>query len=97
MRNEIILTFNYNLIALHLWGDFFNLKTTTQFKVYDSVANLPKNWNDLAVKNIFLTREYLEILEKSAPTNMICHFIGVFQNEELVGVVFGQVEILCLK
>ena len=66
------------------------MKTTTQFKVYDSVANLPKNWNDLAVKNIFLTREYLEILEKSAPTNMICHFIGLFQNEELVGIAISQ-------
>ncbi len=42
------------------------------------------------MKNIFLSREYLEILEKSAPINMRCFFIGFFDKEELVGIGLSQ-------
>ena len=34
--------------------------------------------------------KYLEILEKSAPVNMSCHFIGIFNNSELVGIAVSQ-------
>ena len=60
------------------------------FTIYSKVSKLPENWNSLAVNNIFLTKEYLEILEKSAPVNMTCHFIGIFNNSELVGIAVSQ-------
>jgi predicted N-acyltransferase len=51
---------------------------------------LPLEWNSLAKDNIFLTRQYLEVLENSCPVNMICHFIGFFDDDKLVGIVVTQ-------
>lgn len=73
-----------------MWGDFFDLKTTLTYKIFDSVTELPENWNDFADHNIFLSKDYLEILEKSAPENMTCHFIGFYQNNILVGIAISQ-------
>lgn len=66
------------------------MNTNYSFKIYDSVSLLPLEWNSLTADNIFLTREYLEVLEKSAPINMTCHFIGLFQEDELVGIALSQ-------
>lgn len=60
------------------------------FKIYSSTNQLPKNWNDLAVGNIFLSTNYLKVLEDSAPKNMICSFIGLFKNNDLVGIAISQ-------
>lgn len=66
------------------------MKTPLSIEIYTSTADLPENWNDLAIENIFLSREYLEILEKSPPHNMICHFVGLFKEKELVGIALSQ-------
>lgn len=71
-------------------GDFFYLKTPLSIKIYSSVSELPDNWDTLAIENIFLSTQYLEILEKSAPTNMIPHFIGLFKEKELVCIAVSQ-------
>ncbi len=71
-------------------GDFFCLKTPLSIKIYSAVAALPEHWNDFAVANIFLSTAYLEVLEQSPPSNMICHFIGLFDKEELVGIALSQ-------
>ena len=51
---------------------------------------LPENWDDLAQENIFLSKKYLEVLEKSAPENMVCHFIGIFKEDKLEGIALSQ-------
>lgn len=66
------------------------MKTPLSIKIYSSVSGLPNNWDSLAIENIFLSTKYLEILEKSAPTNMIPHFIGLFKEKELVGIAISQ-------
>jgi len=66
------------------------LNTSFSFKIYNSSSQLPKEWDTIAVKNIFLTQNYLSILEKSAPKNMSCFFIGIFHNETLVGIALSQ-------
>jgi predicted N-acyltransferase len=66
------------------------LKTHLPIKFYTSVDQLPHNWNDLAIDNVFLSKAYLEILEKSGPINMISHFIGFFEEEKLVGIALSQ-------
>jgi len=71
-------------------GDFFYLKTPLHIEIYESVSELPENWNDLAIENIFLSKEYLKVLELSAPSNMHCHFIGLFRENELVGISISQ-------
>ena len=60
------------------------------YQIYYSYKNLPSHWDDLAKNNIFLSADYLEILEKSAPINMVCHFIGFFRDTELVGIALSQ-------
>ncbi|RKS95376.1 peptidoglycan biosynthesis/recognition protein [Flavobacterium limicola] len=60
------------------------------FKIYNSTVELPEKWDDLAVSTIFLSKKYLQVLEKSSPDNMICHFIGIFDNPTLVGIAISQ-------
>jgi len=67
-----------------------SFENSLTFNIFSHTDQLPKSWNDLAIKNIFLSTDYLKILEQSAPTNMICHFIGIFQQEELVGIAISQ-------
>lgn len=66
------------------------MSTNYSFEIYTSVSLLPLEWNSLTADNIFLTREYLEVLEKSSPINMLCHFIGIFKQEKLVGIALTQ-------
>jgi len=66
------------------------LKTTVSYQIYETNAELPKNWDDLACENIFLSKEYFEILDKSAPKNMKCHYIGIFKDEKLAGIAISQ-------
>jgi predicted N-acyltransferase len=66
------------------------LKNSYSYQIYSNASQLPENWNELAVSTIFLSKEYLAILEKSAPVNMNCHFIGIFEKETLVGIAVSQ-------
>jgi hypothetical protein len=60
------------------------------FKIYNSVAVLPSFWDTVAKSNVFLQTPYLSVLERSAPTNMQCFYIGIFENSELIGVSLAQ-------
>ena len=66
------------------------MNTKYSFKIYNTISELPLKWNDLATSTVFLSKEYLHILEKTAPKNMTCYFIGFFEDEELVGVALSQ-------
>lgn len=44
----------------------------------------------MAQRNVFLQTPYLKVLEKSAPVNMECFYIGIFENSELIGVSLAQ-------
>lgn len=74
---------------LYFGGAFFIVNKFT-FKIYNHCNELPNNWNEVAVSNIFLQTSYLKVLEISAPTNMQCFFIGIFENDELIGVSLAQ-------
>lgn len=58
--------------------------------IYSHTDELPQNWDILAKDNIFLSRKYLEVLQEAAPSNMICHFIAVFNGDELMGIAISQ-------
>jgi hypothetical protein len=68
---------------------FFALKNIT-FKIYSTVETLPQNWDLVASSNHFLQIPYLQALENSAPVNMKCFYIGVFENEVLIGTSLAQ-------
>ncbi len=72
-----------------MWSDFFILDTHT-FKIYDSIVQLPGPWDAVAADNAFLQTPYLKVLEESAPTNMQCFYIGIFEKTELIGVALAQ-------
>ncbi|NNT71966.1 GNAT family N-acetyltransferase [Flavobacterium sp. IMCC34852] len=63
---------------------------THSFKIYSSTAQLPDTWDKVAQENIFLQTHYLKVLEDSAPTNMECFYIGIFEKAELIGVALAQ-------
>ena len=60
------------------------------FKIYTTTDLLPENWNEVAIENKFLQKNYLSVLEKSAPVNMQCFYIGIFEKNELIGVALAQ-------
>jgi hypothetical protein len=66
------------------------LNTSLSYKIYNSTAQLPENWDDLAISTIFLSKKYLKVLEIASPENMSCHFIGIFKNDVLVGIAVSQ-------
>lgn len=66
------------------------MNSAYSFSIYESVQQLPLNWNSLASSNIFLSTKYLEVLEATAPKNMSCFYIGIFNNERLVGIALSQ-------
>jgi hypothetical protein len=58
--------------------------------IYHAADALPASWDSVAGGNIFLTRDYMAVLEQSAPENMTCFFIGIFNEEALAGVAIAQ-------
>ena len=58
--------------------------------IYAATADLPESWDEVAVDNIFLQTHYLQVLESSAPTNMQCFYIGIFEDSDLIGVALSQ-------
>ena len=73
-----------------MWGDFIFTLDKISFKIFNSVKELPLLWDTVAQSNVFLQTPYLTVLEKSAPVNMECFYIGIFENSELIGVSLAQ-------
>lgn len=66
------------------------MNTKYTYRLFTNSLQLPTDWDILAEENIFLTRDYLEVLELAAPTNIKCQFIGIFNHEELIGIALAQ-------
>ncbi|MBK0370422.1 8-amino-7-oxononanoate synthase [Flavobacterium agrisoli] len=60
------------------------------FKIFTKTRELPSDWDIIASENIFLSTRYLAVLEESAPLNMRCFFIGIFEKSELIGCAISQ-------
>ena len=60
------------------------------YKIYASLSQLPSTWDEVAAVNGFLQTPYLKVLEAAAPINMQCFYIGIFENEILIGVALTQ-------
>jgi predicted N-acyltransferase len=66
------------------------LESSYSFKIVRSSNHLPSDWNVLASSNIFLSKEYLTVLEQSKPTNMDCFFIALYKKDQLIGIALAQ-------
>lgn len=64
--------------------------TDLHFTLYSTIDSLPASWDTVADENAFLQTPYLRVLEESAPTNMRCFFIGIYEKEHLIGVALAQ-------
>lgn len=60
------------------------------FLLFENTGRLPDEWDTLAEANIFLSKRYLSVLETSAPANMECHFIGIYEKDVLVAAALAQ-------
>ena len=65
------------------------LNTSLSHQIYTSASQLPAEWDSVS-NTVFLQRDYLELLENSAPENMQCFFIGLFADGKLCGVALSQ-------
>lgn len=70
----------------------FLLKLTASltFKIHTAIEQLPSDWDVLSDETIFLSVSYLRLLDVSAPLNMRCYFISMYNGEELVGIALSQ-------
>lgn len=59
------------------------------YKLYSLVSELPSNWDNLAT-TVFLNKKYLTLLENASPKNCSHHYIGLFYEDELVGIALSQ-------
>jgi len=66
------------------------LTTKYTYQIVTESHYLPKGWDSIAQANIFLSTKYLQVLESAAPANMKCQYIGIFNQEELVGIALAQ-------
>jgi hypothetical protein len=60
------------------------------FQIYYSSEAVPKAWNQFVHHDIFLQTHYLKALESAAPSNIQLFYIGVFENDNLVGIAIIQ-------
>ena len=66
------------------------MTTKYTYQIVSESQYLPNDWDSIAQANIFLSTKYLQVLESAAPANMKCQFIGIFNQEELIGIALAQ-------
>jgi predicted N-acyltransferase len=66
------------------------LNTIYTYRLYTQTNQFSKHWDDIAESNIFLSSKYLKVLELAAPANMKCQYIGIFNQEEIIGIALAQ-------
>ena len=66
------------------------MNTGYTYQLFKQTQHLPSDWDTIAQANIFLSKKYLEVLALAAPANLKCQYIGVFNNEELIGIALAQ-------
>ncbi|WP_397364165.1 GNAT family N-acetyltransferase [Olleya sp. R77988] len=60
------------------------------FKIYNSVNQLPDSWDDLHTNDLFLKTPFLKSLEQSCPKNIHSNYIAIFKKDVLVGIAIIQ-------
>ncbi|MFI1744730.1 GNAT family N-acetyltransferase [Thalassobellus sediminis] len=58
--------------------------------IYNSYKELPESWKHITEHDVFLQPNYFEALEEASPKNIQFFYVGVFNNDLLVGVAVVQ-------
>lgn len=61
-----------------------------EYRIFESTDQLPATWDQVSHQSLFLQKAYLRALENSAPANITCQFIGIYQANELVATAMLQ-------
>lgn len=79
------------------------------YHIYYSYKDLPDSWDRFVIHDILLKRHYLKAVEKASPSNIQWFYVGIYENQELVGIaivqrvqlylkdLFRQTKVSCLK
>tara|TARA_R110002050_G_scaffold54303_4_gene122957 strand:+ start:49849 stop:51003 length:1155 start_codon:yes stop_codon:yes gene_type:complete len=79
------------------------------YRIYNSHKDLPEFWKHFTEHDIFLQPNYFAALEEASPKNIQFFYVGVFNNDTLVGVavvqrvqlylndMFRKTEVSCFK
>ena len=67
------------------------------FKIYTTFSQLPSSWDNLANHDLMLKSIYFKALEAATPSNISLYYVGVFKNEDLVGIALIERVQLYLK
>ncbi len=79
------------------------------YRIYNSFNEFPDSWKHITEHDIFLQPNYFAALEVASPKNIQFYYVGVFNNDALVGVavvqrvqlylddMFRKTEVSCLK
>ena len=60
------------------------------YKIFNTVDELPYEWEILAKQNILFSFAYLKSLQQSQPKNVTCFFVGLYQDQALSGIALTQ-------
>ncbi|UKM65558.1 GNAT family N-acetyltransferase [Flavobacteriaceae bacterium GSB9] len=66
-------------------------------KIYTAFNEIPAGWNALVKHDVFLQSHYLQAMEEASPKNIHWFYIGVFKNDDLIGIAIVQRVQLYLK
>jgi len=66
------------------------LNTKYTYQLFTQSHQLPVGWDKIAQANIFLSKNYLEVLETASPSNENFQYIGIFDQEEIIGIALAQ-------
>ena len=59
-------------------------------KIFNTVDELPIEWEILAKNNILFSFAYLKSVQQSMPKNVTCFFIALYQENVLMGIAIAQ-------
>ena len=71
-------------------GDFYFILEHITFSIHQFISELPPTWNEVAQENAFLQTQYLQVLENSAPVNMKCFYIAIYEKNQHIGCALAQ-------
>lgn len=64
--------------------------SSIHFKIYTKTSELPQNWDEFTRSNLFLQTNFLNALQSAPPQNSVHYFVGVFDNNQLIGALLFQ-------
>ncbi|MEE9439582.1 MAG: GNAT family N-acetyltransferase [Saprospiraceae bacterium] len=74
-----------------------NLSTHNQsISIFDSVVDVPVEWDKFSQNNLFLQKHFLQVLEDTPPSNTAFIYVIVKNNDRVIGIIYYQYKVIDL-